>query len=99
MSKSRNYSEQTIGVMVRFYEALDAIKDNKTIRGTATYCTRHNIDRRHLIAQRKDLGKGYFEVSWIVPMVTDYGISANWLLTGKGAMMKKKAAVTPPLVK
>lgn len=90
MSRTRNYSEQTKAIMQRFYDTLQFLKDNKTIRGTATYCNRYGIDRRHLLAQSHDLNKGFFEVSWIVPLVTDFNISAQWLLTGKGGMFNKR---------
>lgn len=73
-------------IMERFYAALDAIIECKKIRGVNTYCRLHDIDRRNLIAQRKDLERGWFQVSWLYPMVREYGISAKWLLTGFGKM-------------
>ena len=72
--------------MERFYAALDAIIESKKIRGVNTYCRLHDIDSRNLIAQRKDLERGWFQVSWLYPMVREYGISARWLLTGFGKM-------------
>lgn len=73
-------------IMERFYAALDAIIESKKIRGVNTYCRLYDIDRRNLIAQRKDLERGWFQVSWLYPMVREYGISARWLLTGFGKM-------------
>lgn len=78
-----NVSKQIIS---RFYEALDAIIAQKKIRGVNTYCRLYEIDRRNLIAQRKDLERGWFQVSWLVPMVREYGVSSSWLLTGFGSM-------------
>lgn len=74
--------------MERFYSALDAIIAMKKIRGVATYCRLHDIDRRNFITQRKDPDRGYFQVSWLQPMVKEYGISAKWLLTGIGRMFE-----------
>lgn len=73
-------------IMERFYIALDAIIELKKIRGVNTYCRLYEIDRRNFIAQRKDLDRGWFQVSWLQPMVKEYGISAKWLLTGYGKM-------------
>ena len=73
-------------IMERFYCALDAIIATKKIRGVNTYCRLNGIDRRNLIAQRKDLERGWFQASWLQPMVRDYGVSAKWLLTGHGKM-------------
>lgn len=78
-----NVSKQ---IIARFYEALDAIIAQKKIRGVNTYCRLYEIDRRNLIAQRKDLERGWFQVSWLVPMVREYGVNSRWLLTGFGSM-------------
>lgn len=72
--------------MERFYCALDAIIAMKRIRGVNTYCRLNDIDRRNLLANRKDLDRGWFQVSWLQPMIKDYGVNAKWLLTGTGKM-------------
>ena len=77
-------------IMERFYSALDAIIEGKKIRGVNTYCRLYEIDRRNFIAQRKDLDRGWFQVSWLQPMVREYGVSARWLLTGFGRMFDKE---------
>lgn len=88
MSKRRAYNERTLGVIARFFQALDVLLENGTLRGYQTYCRLYGIDRRHLHAQRLDNGRGYFEVYWLMPMIERYGVSAEWLLFGKGKMCK-----------
>ncbi len=77
-------------IIERFYLSLDAIIEAKKIRGVNTYCRLYEIDRRNFIAQRKDLDRGWFQVSWLQPMVREYGVSARWLLTGFGRMFDKE---------
>lgn len=75
---------------MRFFAALDSIIAIGKIRGVATYCRLHGIDRRNLITQRKNPERGFFQVSWLVPMVKEYGISARWLLIGTGKMIEEE---------
>ncbi|MCM1379519.1 MAG: hypothetical protein NC044_05680 [Prevotella sp.] len=86
MSRRRAYSDTTIGIMQRYYEAFDAAKDSKRIKSITKFCDENGIDKRHFYAQRKDLGKGFFEVGWLVPLIRDCGVSSAWLLTGIGSM-------------
>lgn len=86
MSRRRNYSEDTIAIMERFFQAFQTSLDNKLIKNTSQFCTTNNIDKRHFYAQRNDLGRGFFEVGWLIPLIRDCGVSSNWLLTGKGTM-------------
>lgn len=76
-------------IIGRFYESLDAVIANKTIRGVQTYCRLYGIDRRNLLANKKDLSRGWFQVSWLVPLIDIYGVSARWLMTGRGNMFSR----------
>ena len=73
-------------ILSRFYQAMDDLIAKRIIRGVNTYCGLYGIDRRNLTKQREDLSRSIFDVSWMVPMVSVYNISATWLLTGKGEM-------------
>lgn len=89
MSRKRAYRPETVAVMERFFQALDAIIEAKMIRGVQTYCNEFGINKRHLYVQRKDLFKGFFEIYWIMPMIQKFGVSPDWLLFGKGDMFKR----------
>lgn len=88
MAKPRTITEETKQIMIRFYSALDALIAKKGIRGINTYCRLYNIDRRNLLAQKKDLNRAIIQISWLQGAVKDFGVSADWLLTGRGDMFK-----------
>lgn len=83
-------TQGTMEIMTRFYIALEALIALKKIRGVNTYCRRNNIDRRNLNAQKKDLDRSIFQLSWLQPMILDYGVNARWLITGEGRMFDDK---------
>lgn len=73
-------------VIRRFFEALEAIIDKRMVGGIQPYCERFGIDKRNLYHQRSNLDVAHFHFDWILPMVTTYGVSSLWLLTGEGDM-------------
>lgn len=60
--------------------------DEKDTRCKHTYCRLYEIDRRNLIVNRKDLDRGWFQVSWMHPLVKEYGVNGKLLLLGTGKM-------------
>lgn len=65
----------------RFYEAIDAIMAKGISQ--RTICLKTHIDRRNLFAYREF---GRVPASWLSAIVAEFGISAEWLLIGKGDM-------------
>lgn len=71
-------------IRVRFFQAIDALKDKKVIRGLGTFCREYNLDRAHLSKIKNQLqGHHTIEAVWIA-YLADYGISPDWIITGKG---------------
>ncbi|MCM1220960.1 MAG: hypothetical protein NC548_41390 [Lachnospiraceae bacterium] len=79
------------GIKQRFYEAIVALIAEKKLRGRQTYCRLYDIDKRNFYSQEKDLGEAKLKLYWLVPLVTNYGVSAHWLLTGAGRMFESIA--------
>ena len=68
MSRTRAYSQDTLDIQKRYFDIMQELVDAKKIPGSlAGFCEVYGIDRRHWYAQRADNGRGYFEVSWLVP--------------------------------
>lgn len=78
--------EEQDNIVRRFFEALAWLKESRQIRGVQTFARRYGIDRRSLYRVRVEPGRNQLKVAWLVHLVADYGINAQWLLTGEGQM-------------
>lgn len=86
MSKRRVYNQNTLDIMQRFFHAMEICKANGLLKSYASYFSECGIVKANFYLQRKDLHRGFFEVGWLVPLIRDCGVSAYWLMTGKGTM-------------
>jgi hypothetical protein len=83
-------------VQDRFFQALDMLINSGTIAGLQTFCKDYDLHRakysnlRTFSKDNEKPGTGYkfIDIDSLSYLVTDFGISADWLLTGKGGMFK-----------
>lgn len=80
-------------VIRRFFEAIYALKACKVIRGKQTFTSRYNINRWNFCTLEKDMSRDIFQTAWLSYLVRDYGVSAQWLLTGVGNMFQNSNIV------
>lgn len=73
-------------IVGRFFEALAYLKASRQIRGVKTFTDRYGIHRRSLQRLQKDPSTNDFKAVWLTYLVVDFGVSAQWLLTGEGRM-------------
>lgn len=88
MSRRRVYNDDTLAIMERFFAAFEQCLKTGRLKNISRFCADYHIDKRHFYVQRKDIGRGYFEVGWLVPLIRDCGVSADWLLSGEGTMFR-----------
>lgn len=74
-------------VISRFFQALQYLIDTKVIRGKQTFTNRHGINRRNMGKLDKNRESDIFQTAWLSYLVNDYGVSAQWLLTGSGDIL------------
>ncbi len=67
----------------RWFQAYDDLRltGRVTQRGI---CRALGVDRRNFALQARDHSRRILRVEWLAHMVTEYGCSADWLLTGRG---------------
>ena len=83
-------NEDSQKIVARFFEALAFLKEQRIIRGKQTFTRRYGINRWNLLTLEKDHTRDIFQPAWLTYLATDYGISPEWLLTGRGEICKKK---------
>lgn len=82
-------SQDGIDVTNRFFEAIAYLKQAKVIRGLGTFTRAHDINKWNLLTVRKQPQSSVLKPELLTWLVLDYGISAEWLLTGKGEILPK----------
>lgn len=68
----------------RFYEAFDILRE-KGVTNVVEFCRAARAPRTSFHHCRK---AGIVRVEWLSLIVTRYGISADWLLSGRGSMLR-----------
>lgn len=81
-------NEENKQIVERFFEALQFLKENGTIRGEHTFVTKYGINNQNLYQLKQDMTRKIFNPCWLTYLVRDYGVSADWLLTGEGEILK-----------
>lgn len=81
-------TEQSIKIVLRFFQAVDMLKANKIIRGKQTFTRRYNINRRNFYTCEKEPERDIFQVAWLENLVRDYKVSPMWLITGQGSFFE-----------
>ncbi|MBO6117322.1 MAG: hypothetical protein J6P44_02140 [Bacteroidales bacterium] len=77
-----------IAITERFFQAIELLKMQRKIRGLQTYTREYNINRWNLVSTRNKPDRSVLKPEYLVPLVRDFGVSAEWLLTGRGAIFK-----------
>ena len=68
----------------RFFSALNTLSQQKVIRGKATFVKKYGLDLRNFYKVREN--KICLKPEWIVYLVRDYNVFAEWLMLGRGGM-------------
>ena len=83
-------NEEGVKIVERFFEALQELKRRKVIRGINTFPRRYGINPGNFWQLKQDKSRDILQLVWLAHLVTDFGVSAEWLLTGNGEIFKPK---------
>jgi hypothetical protein len=77
--------DKGIEIIDRFLAAYRELRD---VRGMsqAEFCAKVGADRRNFYTLLKNPARRLVKNEWLAGIVSSYGVSAHWLLTGQGTM-------------
>ena len=92
--KSKELSKQAEEIQRRFFEALELLIAQGRLKGIKTFCDDYGLNRTKYSNRKTALASGasaspykLIDIEALAYLVKDYGISAEWLLVGKGRIL------------
>ena len=81
-------SNEGANITRRFFLALETLQVKKELRGLKSFTDRYGLNYWNISTLRKEPEKRILKAEWLAYLVSDYNISVEWLLTGRGSMFK-----------
>jgi transposase-like protein len=79
-------SPAAIEITMRFREAFEFVRQQNGWGTVSAFCKRNGINQNQFIATLKYPELRVLQPYWIAALCRDYGISAEWVVLGKGKM-------------
>lgn len=83
-------SPESVAITKRFFEALSVLKEQRKIRGLKTFTDQYNINYWNMHTLREEQDKRILKPEYLAYLVRDFGVSAEWLVVGRGSMFSKE---------
>ena len=88
-----NLSPDVLPINRRFFEALDVLKSRRELGGIHGFASKYGVATSNLYTI-KTKEQGAIKVEFLMYLVRDFNLSAQWLLTGEGNMFKGRDGCT-----
>lgn len=98
MKKQKFVSDIEVGVNRRFFQVIEVLVSMRTIRSLSGFCDEVGLSAPRYREMRQEYGVAptpgrvsrytSINVEALCSVVSDYGVSGDWILTGRGKMFK-----------
>ena len=88
-----NITKTSLEINERFFEAIDLLKRKRILGGLNGFAKKYHVVLGNLYTIKSQKG-GAIKAEYLHYLVRDYGISAEWLLTGEGDVFKQTSSRT-----
>ena len=78
----------SIEIAARFFDAVEALRANKKIRGLGTLATLWGVSRFAMTWAKNHPYEKRIKIEYLYYIARDYKVSLDWLFFGKGKMFK-----------
>lgn len=82
-----------VAITKRFFMALEYLQAKRVIRGLKTFTDRYSLNYWNMQTLKGEPERRVLKSECLTFLVRDYGVSADWLLTGVGPMMREAQTV------
>ena len=82
-------NKPTDPVTTRFFAAFAALTEQGRTN-PSEFCESGKFNRPNFLKQRREPWRRILRPEWLSLIVQRYGVSADWLLTGRGTMFRKR---------
>lgn len=81
---------ESIQIIDRFYQSVNMLIAQGALKSKRAFAVNHNIERTSFSRCETEQESDRFQLIWITYLVTEYPISLEWIMTGKGGMLTKR---------
>ncbi len=86
-----NITDTALQINGRFFESLDALKKRKLLSGVSGFAKKYGVVLGNLYTIKRHK-TGTVKAEYLHHLARDYGVSADWLLTGRGEMFTQSSS-------
>jgi hypothetical protein len=81
---------ESVKIVDRFYEALNMMINQGALKSKREFALSHKIEYTSFSRCETEQTSDRFQLIWITYLVSDYPVSLDWIMMGKGGMLTKR---------